>query len=348
VLSTGGTIASRRDARGASVASDGVGELLRRLPDAPDVPVEGRDVLCLGSYLLTAEDMAGIAREIRRTLADESVLGVVVTHGTDTMEETAFLADLVHDDPRPVVFTGAQRPADAPDTDGPRNLADAIAVAAHPSARDLGVLIAFDGAVFAAQGTRKTHTTAPAAFSAPDAGPLGHLRDGALTQALTQAVTIGVRPERCPPLDLTALDLAEARVDVVAYYPGSDATALDAVAAAGARGVVIAGTGAGNANPAINASVARLTAEGVVVALSTRVDAGPVAGIYGNGGGLDLLAAGAVPTGVLRPSQARILLAALLAAHRDPARVAEELSRRTGSPNVAYPVSPRTGLIRNG
>src|SRR5882757_4376263 len=310
VLSTGGTIASRRDPSGASVASDGVAALLRRLPIALDLPVDGRDVLCLGSYLLTPADMAGIVREIRRALADESVLGVVVTHGTDTMEETAYLAELVHDDPRPVVFTGAQRPADAPDSDGPRNLADAIAVAAAPDARDLGVLITFDGAVFAAQGTRKTHTVAPAAFSAPDAGPLGPVRDS--------------------PLDLTALDLADIRVDVVACYPGADATALNAVAAAGARGVVLVGTGAGNANPAINAAVARLTADGVLVALSTRAAAGPVAGIYGNGGGLDLLAAGAVPTGVLRPSQARILLTALLAAYRDPVRVAEELARRTG------------------
>jgi L-asparaginase len=323
IISTGGTIASRRDERGASVASDGVTALLERLPVALEVPVEGRDVCCLGSYLLTPGDMAGIVREIHRTLADDSVLGVVVTHGTDTMEETAYLAELVHSDPRPVVFTGAQRAADVPDTDGPRNLADAVAVAADPTARDCGVLITFDGAVFAARGTRKTHTAAPAAFSAPDTGPLGGVRDG--------VVSLGARPVRFPPLDLAALDLDDIRVDAVTYYPGADATVLDAVHAAGARGVVLAGTGAGNANRQVCAAVERLTAAGVVVALSTRVAAGPVAAIYGNGGGLDLLAAGAVPTGVLRPSQARILLAALLAQYRDPVRVGEELARRTGT-----------------
>jgi len=280
-------------------------------------------VCCLGSYLLTPGDMAGIVREIHRTLADDSVLGVVVTHGTDTMEETAYLAELVHSDPRPVVFTGAQRAADVPDTDGPRNLADAVAVAADPAARDCGVLITFDGAVFAARGTRKTHTAAPAAFSAPDTGPLGGVRDG--------VVGLGARPVRFPPLDLAALDLDDIRVDAVTYYPGADATVLDAVHAAGARGVVLAGTGAGNANRQVCAAVERLTAAGVVVALSTRVAGGPVAAIYGNGGGLDLLAAGAVPTGVLRPSQARILLAALLAQYRDPVRVGEELARRTGT-----------------
>ena len=128
VLGTGGTIASRHDARGASLASDDANALLTRLPYDVGVAVEGRDLLCVGSYLLTLTDMAGIAAEIQRTLTDDTVLGVVVTHGTDTMEETSFLTELGHDDPRPVVFTGAQRPADAPDTDGPRHLADAITV----------------------------------------------------------------------------------------------------------------------------------------------------------------------------------------------------------------------------
>ncbi|SFK79708.1 L-asparaginase [Amycolatopsis sacchari] len=321
VLSTGGTIASRQNGRGASLASDAVSALLDRLPFDVPVPVEGRDVLCVGSYLLTPADMALIAREIRAALAEPGVLGVAVTHGTDTMEETAFLADLVHDDPRPVVFTGAQRPADAADTDGPRNLADAITVAADERARDRGALITFDGAVFAARGTRKTQTLAAAAFSTPDAGPVGQVREG--------AVLFTAAPARGPRVELTGLD---ARVDIVALYPGVDTAALDAVVAAGATGVVLEATGAGNGNPRIRDAVARLTADGVVVALSTRVHAGPVAALYGNGGGVDLVEAGAVPTGMLRPSQARILLTALLAAHRDPVRVAEELTRHAENP----------------
>lgn len=329
VLSTGGTIASRENERGASLAADEVNVLLDRLPFEVAVPVEGRDVLCVGSYLLTPADMAGIAREIRRTLAERDVLGVVVTHGTDTMEETAFLADLVHDDPRPVVFTGAQRPADAADTDGPRNLADAITVAADERAHGRGVLITFDGAVFAARGTRKTQTLATAAFASPDSGPIGQVREGALTFA--------AGPAPRPHVDLTDLD---ARVDIVALYPGADTAALDAVVAAGATGVVLEATGAGNGNPQIRDAVARLTEAGIVVALSTRVHAGPVAGLYGNGGGVDLIEAGATPTGTLRPSQARILLAALLARHRDPVRAAEELSRHVENPfGVQIPLS---------
>jgi len=260
--------------------------------------------------------LAHIAAEIQRTLTDDTVLSVVVTHGNDTMEEPSFLTELGHDDPRPVVFTGAQRPADAPDTDGPRHLADAITVAAAPQSRNRGVLITFDGAVFGVRGTRKTQTLAAAAFSSPETGPVGQVRDGAL--AFT------AQPLRFPPVE--PADLSDVRVDIVALYPGVDTAALDAVVAAGATGVVLEATRAGNANPQIRDPGARLTEAGIVVALSTRVHSGPVAGLYGNGGGMDLLDAGAVPTGTLRPSQARILLAALLARHRDPERVVKELS----------------------
>ena len=105
---------------------------------------------------------------------------------------------------------------------------------------------------------------------------------------------------------------------------------VGAFAAAGARGIVLEGTGAGNANPAVVAAVQELVADGVVVVTSTRVQAGRVAALYGNGGGADLLAAGAVPSGLLRPSQARVLLAALLGVHRDPATVRAGFTARTG------------------
>ncbi|GGZ68786.1 asparaginase [Streptomyces bluensis] len=331
VLSTGGTIASRPDSRGAARATDGAEALLAGLPGLPgpaDVAVEGRDVARVGSYLLTPGGMAGIVREVHRALDDPDVAGVVVTHGTDTLEETAFLADLVHRDPRSVVFTGAQRHAANRDTDGPRNLADAVAVAASPQMAGCGVLIVFDGRIFAARGARKSHTLAPAAFSAPDSGPLGRVTQG--------VPRLSARPVRPPALGPSALDLEAARVDIVACYPGSDAIAMDAFAAAGARGLVLEATGAGNANHDVYAAIARLTRAGIVVALSSRVHAGPVAALYGNGGGADLVRAGAVPTGTLRASQARILLAALLATDTDPIRAASELSRHADFPDAGF------------
>jgi L-asparaginase len=130
-------------------------------------------------------------------------------------------------------------------------------------------------------------------------------------------VGVVTQPRRTPALDLDAFEHADVRVDVVPTYPDADATALRACVDAGARGIVLEATGAGNANPAVCAAVAEVSAAGVVVVTSTRVAAGPVAAIYGDGGGVDLLRAGAVPSGLLRPSQARILLAALLGIHRD-------------------------------
>lgn len=313
VLATGGTIASRTDAGGAATAQDDGADLVARLDLPPGVELRVRDVFRVGSYRMTLDRLHELARAVAAEFADERVDGVVVTHGTDTTEESAFFLDLFHDDPRPVVLTGAQRAADASDSDGPRNLTDAVTVAVAPAARGLGVLIGFGGQLFPARGTRKEHTLASDAFANPAGGPLGwvHGRD----------VGIATRPVRSPALPLGSFDPTGVRVDVVPTYADADATALRACVDAGARGIVLAATGAGNANPGICAAVAEVVAAGVVVVTSTRVPAGPVAAIYGDGGGIDLLRAGAVPSGLLRPSQARIALAALLGVHRDPATV---------------------------
>ncbi len=322
VLATGGTIATRADARGVGTAQDGGADLVARLALPPGVRVEVEDVLRVGSYLMTLERVHRLAVRAAEVLRDPAVAGLVVTHGTDTIEETAYLLDLFHRDPRPIVVTGAQRPADAPDGDGPRNLGEAVTVAADEAARDLGVLVSFGGRVFAARGVRKAHTLAADPFVAPDTGALGWVHGG--------RVGIESRPVRPPALDLAAFDPAGLRVDVLACHPDADGVALRAFAAAGARGIVLEGTGAGNANPAVVAAVQELVAAGVVVVTSTRVQAGRVAALYGNGGGADLLAAGALPSGLLRPSQARVLLAALLGVHRDPATVRAGFTARTG------------------
>jgi L-asparaginase len=178
-------------------------------------------------------------------------------------------------------------------------------------------MVVFDGTVFPARGLRKTHTLASTPFTAPDGGTLGWVHRG--------QVQLGTTRRPGTRLDPAAFDAARARVDIVACYPGADAAALHAFVAAGARGIVLEATGAGNANPEICAAVGELSAAGVVVVTATRVEQGPIAAIYGDGGGMDLLAAGAVPAGRLRPSQARICLAALLGVHGDAAAVRDEL-----------------------
>ncbi|MGW4488331.1 asparaginase [Amycolatopsis sp. NPDC004368] len=315
LLATGGTISSRSRAElnGAAVASDGADDLLRSTGGPHSLPVRVVDVLRVGSYTLDVDDMLLVCARIREALADPAVVGVVVTHGTDTMEETAFLAELVHADPRPVVFTGAQRAADAPDPDGPGNLARALTLAGAPGTRGRGVLVCFAGEVFPARGVRKSETLLAHAFSNPDDG-----RDG----------WAGERSEPLPLPDSGA----GCRVDLVASYPGADAAHLRASLAAGAAGIVLQGTGIGNANPVLCEAVSEATARGVVVVTSTRVQAGPVVPVYGAGGGKDLLAAGAIPAGLLRPSQSLVLLSLLLRLGWSREDIAAAFARRGGEP----------------
>lgn len=315
VLGTGGTIAGRHGPDGAVQPAEAAADLLATLPSLPDgVEVVVRDVLAKDSSSLTPADQVHIVREVGTALADPTVAGVVVTHGTDTTEETAYLLDLVHTDERTVVLTGAQRPADAPDPDGPGNLADAIRVAADPSTRGLGVLVVFAGLVLAARGTRKVHTSDLAGFAPADGRFIGQIdADG---------LTVLAGPVARPHLGRAALAIEPIRVDIAAVHPGVDDVSLRAFAAAGARGIVLLALGAGNANAAVVGAVAELSSQGIVIGLTTRVDQGPVIPSYGGGGGgADLVAAGAVPLGTLRAGQGRILLQALLAALGDPVQV---------------------------
>jgi L-asparaginase len=310
LLATGGTIASRRTDGGLS-ATTPAAELLAAAGPLPGLEVTVSDLTTVPSFALTGADVRALVRDVRRHLAG-GVDGVVVTHGTDTMEESAFLADLVHDDPRPVVFTGSQRPFDAPAPDGPANLADALRVAADPAAGDLGVLLAFDGLVFAARGVRKVETLRSAAFGAPGRGPLLRVAGGAV-------VPLG-RPLRPPALPLD-LDAELPRVDVVACAQGSDDALLRAAVAAGATGVVLEAFGMGNVPPPVAAAAAELVAGGVPVLVCSRVPAGPVAPLYA-GGGASLARDGALFGGDLSPWQGRLLLAAALALDpEDPGRV---------------------------
>lgn len=308
MLATGGTIASRATSGAGAVARDGAAELLADLAPA-GVEVEAIDVLRRNSFAITPAEQRRILDAVRDRLEDPAVDGIVVTHGTDTLEETAFLVDLAHDDPRPVVFTGAQRAADHPDADGPANLAAALAVAAAPAARDRGVLVTFGGAVLAARGVRKTHTLAPQPFTDPEAGPVGTVTSG----------TVDLWGRRDRPLLGPPDEAYDATVvEIVSAFPGADARQLLSAADRGAHGVVIAGFGAGNPTPGMTAAIAALVEAGVLVALGTRVAAGPVAAIYGGGGAVDAVAAGAVPLGTLGLSQGRVVAALLRSRHPAP------------------------------
>jgi L-asparaginase len=239
LLATGGTISSRGSGTGgAAVASDTGEQVFASLGVPAAHPVRVVDVFRKGSYLLTVDDMIAICVRIRQALADPQVLGVVVTHGTDTMEETSYLVDLVHDDPRPVVFTGAQQAADAEAPDGPGNLSRAIAVAGSPQTRGSGVLLAFAGTIFPAAGVRKSHTTRLDAFANPDFGIAGSVSDaGEVTMHGTTRGTMRGARHGLAPLPLPGQGAGSPRVDLIAAYPGADSTLLRASLQAGRRGL---------------------------------------------------------------------------------------------------------------
>jgi L-asparaginase len=308
VLSAGGTIASRPQ-HGGVVASDGPDAVVDGL-DVPGVFVTAEEVLRVGSYAMDEADLRTVARAAVEAAAHDDIDGVVVTHGTDTMEETAFLADLAHRGDAPIVLTGAQRNAAEPDGDGPRNVRDAVRLAAHPAARDLGVVVAMGGRAWPARHAAKTHTVALDAFSAPSSGPVADLSG--------DDVRVLAHPPRTAGPGVAALRAPLPRVEVVGAYAGGDGGLLRAAVAQGARGIVIAAFGIGNVTPDIAAAVEETVAQGVPVLVVSRCGAGPAQPVYGGrGGGAELERAGALYGGTLRAAQARLALAVALATAPD-------------------------------
>ncbi|MUN54536.1 asparaginase [Kocuria koreensis] len=300
VLGTGGTIASHGQESGGAVASSSVDDLMTGALD--DVEVRTRDVMMTGSYRLGLSDLRKVVASIEAEAADPRLDGIVVTHGTDTLEESAFLAELVRQGPAPVVFTGAQRTPDEPDADGPRNLHDAIRAASASVTRGWGSVVCFNGRIHSSRGVFKSHTLASNAFTGCTV----------LAEIFGRNVYAEAAPARRPILPQPDENFDSVRVEIIPVFPGSDPSLMDWCIDAGAHGVVLLGTGSGNAGPGYCDVVRRAVAAGVPVILASRVPFGPIRPLYGNGGGVDLERAGAVPAGTLGPYQARILTALLI------------------------------------
>ncbi len=301
VLATGGTIASRRDHRGHLVISDDLDRLtgLAALPEGAEIV--GTALSAKPSFALGPTDMLALAREVRTRLM--SFEGVVITHGTDTMEETAYLLGQCLPGDARVVLTGAQRGADEADSDGRRNLADALSAVC--ALAPLGPAVVVGGVAVAAVEARKVHTSSLLAFSGGDAGILAIVDADGIHRVSTSAR--GAYYAAC------ALPNSLPRVDLVKLVAGSDGLHVRASVGAGALGVVVETFGSGNATEAVLEAVRDATSRGVVVVVTSRTGSGRVRALYGdNGGGVDLVEAGGVFASDLTGPRARIALALAL------------------------------------
>ncbi|MER0072903.1 asparaginase [Corynebacterium marquesiae] len=297
VLSTGGTIASTHDKTGAVVPTVTGSKLVEPLSgtfDKDKLTLEVKDIAKLDSSAMTLDDTDTIIEAVNKELQRDDVDGVVVTHGTDSMEETAIAVDTFQDSDKPVALTGAMRPFDDPDPDGPENLALAVKTVTDPSNKGRGTFIVFADHVIPARGAFKSDTTKADGFANNNGKK---------------------QPQR--PKALKHQPLGNTRVDIIAAYPGAPADLIQRSLDSGAEGIVIEGMGAGNIGDEL-AQVAKAAAKKVPVVLTTRVDHGPVEGIYGGaGGGATLADAGVISSGTLRAPQARMLLAAAITTGTD-------------------------------
>jgi L-asparaginase len=275
ILGTGGTIAGTagraQDHTGYLAGALTAADLLASVPALAGQALETESVAQLDSCDMDHATWLQLVAAVRRHLARADVAGVVITHGTDTLEETAAFIHFTVDAQKPVVFTAAMRPATAPSPDGPQNLVDACTVARAPGAR--GVLAVLGGQVHAGLGLRKVHGYRVDAFSSGDAGALAHVEDGRLriyrdwpTGGGTHAAALCTNCAAWPA------------VDIVTSHAGARAASLQAVVAAGARGIVLAGTGNGSVHHELLSAARSAASQGVVVRRASRCQLGGVVG----------------------------------------------------------------------
>ena len=275
ILGTGGTIAgtaaSATDGVGYSAAQLGVAQLVAAVPALAALPLECEQVAQLDSKDMDFAIWQRLAQRAAFHLARADVAGVVVTHGTDTLEETAYFLHRVLAPDKPLVLTAAMRPATSLLADGPQNLLDAVTLARDAGAH--GVLVAVAGRVWAGAEVRKAHSYRLDAFDGGDAGPLAAIEEGALRwwRAAPMATALG--------LPCIARDTASwPRVEIVLNHAGAGGELVDALVAQRVAGIVVAGTGNGTLHHALEAALQRAQAAGVRVLRSTRCAAGPVIG----------------------------------------------------------------------
>jgi L-asparaginase len=313
IIATGGTISNL----GGDARRTG-SELVTAIPGLANIAqVTVEQFSNIASGAITHDHWRSLAERIAALLREPNApAGIVITHGTDTMEETAYFLDLTASTCAPIVLTGAMRQADAVGADGPANLLNAVRVAAAPQARNHGALILMNDEIFHARDATKSNASRMDAFTAPNVGPVG-VADPDSVVFLRPAST-----RSCAPVFDAAVLSNLPRVDVIFAHIGSDSVMIDAGVAAGARGMVIAGVGRGGMPPVLGRAVRRAIDRGVVVAISSRTGSGRVGQTF-NADTQRVAGRGAmIAAQELNPQKARILLMLGIAAKYDAPRLA--------------------------
>ncbi|WP_414474747.1 asparaginase [Microvirga sp. M2] len=284
------------------VSSVSGADLKRTLHDPLDGIEINVDEFCnIGSFEMDLLLAFSLSNRINMHLSRPDCDGVVVTHGTDTMEESAYMADLLVESDKPVVFTGAQRSADSLDRDGPRNIAEAVRLAASPKARGLGTMVCFEQYFHAARDVTKTHSSRVDTFRSAEHGKLGEI-DG-------DVVIVQRRPVLRKHYTASAI---EPEIELIKLVMGSNDRYMRWTITNGMKGIVLEGFGRGNATPLVASAVSDAVSRGIPVIVTSRCAEGRVKPVYGNGGGKDLARAGAIFAGDLSGPKARILASVLL------------------------------------
>ena len=297
LIATGGTIANHASGRLTGP------QLVAQTPDVARVARVEAETFARGSSLsLTLDDWLRLARRAAASLAEPDVAGVVITGGTDTLEELAWFLDLTVGSDRPVVVTGAIRRPGTSDADGPQNILGAVQVAASPSARGRGTLVVFNGAVFEARDVEKISTASVNAFGSRSSGPVGHVAADGVRFAREIRSRHGAQSEF-----VVAGIRVLPRVDVLLTYQDAPGDLISTAIRNGARGIVMAGAGAGALAEAEARAVEHALTRGVPVVLTSRVEGGTVSAE-------DVaVLKGLIAGGDLSPLQARVLLMLALA-----------------------------------
>jgi L-asparaginase len=263
---------------------------------------------------MTIEIWKKLAIRINEIFKNNEADGIVITHGTDTQEETAYFLDLVITSEKPVVLTGSMRPATAISADGPKNLYDAITIAANPKSKGRGVLVSFNEGIFDARDVMKLSTTKTNAFGSPNTGPVGQAYDGRVEYYSSSERE--VNPKK--PIVLTP-DTKLPRVDIVYMYADAPSDEIDLLISKKVDGIVIAGVGNGNFNKAYTEAVKRAVAAGIIVCRASRTPSGRVV-LHDEINDEEL---GTIVSDDLTPQKARILLMLGLTRTKDKKQLQE-------------------------